>query len=751
MLLKPWRNIVIDLKNTEQTWKEAFDVFVNEPSSQRKRVKDILSGIQYFHDCESSADSDQRSWDGSGQSGVLDIDAEELAGELGEQFEVEVTEEALQDAIAAQTPINEALHARFAVEIARQAKIFRNDDSEWPIPVPSHVGNASGDDLTRLLEWKRQFERDVAIQNAGYDPPTLERSLDPGSVAPLTQSEIHQNSHGTVIPLARTAMSEAALEAVDVIALGKDQRRAYDIIIWHLDQTLRAWNPPPLRMLVHGEGGTGKSKVIQTVTEGFKTRGAQYMLIKAAYTGVAASLIDGKTTHAIGGISLFGDEAQLTAEGKAKLQQFWKHKCYLILDEYSMLAKDFFSLLSRNVGIGKEGSKDVAHSQSFGGINVIICGDLHQFPPVARPLHSALYYPSDQVRDSIDSQLGRAIYEEFSTVVTLKEQMRVTDSVWHEFLQHLRHGRVQEHHLSLLRSLIVGKTPEMNVNFREEPWRSASLVTPRHAVRTEWNEAATRKICSESHSQLFVCTANDTIGGRPLTLHESYMLESRHNGTSRTQKRRSKDLAREVKLAIGMKVMVTDNIETDLDITNGARGEIVDIILHPDEPPIDDSPIVHLRCMPLYILVKLTRTRATPLDGLQVNVIPIEPGISTYRIKIQQKEGHTMQKSVRRRQFPMTAAYAFTDYRSQGQTLPYVIIDIASPPTGTLSLFNLYVALSRSSGRASIRLLRDFDDKLFMASHDPALVDEDERLENLNIQTKLWYERMVEIDAIRAA
>ena len=155
--------------------------------------------------------------------------------------------------------------------------------------------------------------------------------------------------------------------------------------------------------------------------------------------------------------------------------------------------------------------------------------------------------------------------------------------------------------------------------------------------------------------------------------------------------------------------------------------------------------------MPLYILVKLTRTRATPLDGLQVNVIPIEPGISTYRIKIQQKEGHTMQKSVRRRQFPMTAAYAFTDYRSQGQTLPYVIIDIASPPTGTLSLFNLYVALSRSSGRASIRLLRDFDDKLFMASHDPALVDEDERLENLNIQTKLWYERMVEIDAIRAA
>jgi hypothetical protein len=43
------------------------------------------------------------------------------------------------------------------------------------------------------------------------------------------------------------------------------------------------------------------------------------------------------------------------------------------------------------------------------------------------------------------------------------------------------------------------------------------------------------------------------------------------------------------------------------------------------------------------------------------------------------------------------------------------------------------------------------DDKLFMASQDPAMVDEDERLEWLNIETKLWYVRMVEIDVIRAA
>ena len=30
----------------------------------------------------------------------------------------------------------------------------------------------------------------------------------------------------------------------------------------------------------------------------------------------------------------------------------------------------------------------------------------------------------------------------------------------------------------------------------------------------------------------------------------------------------------------------------------------------------------------------------------------------------------------------MTATFTFTDYCSQGQTLPYVIVDIASLPTG---------------------------------------------------------------------
>jgi len=55
--------------------------------------------------------------------------------------------------------------------------------------------------------------------------------------------------------------------------------------------------------------------------------------------------------------------------------------------------------------------------------------------------------------------------------------------------------------------------------------------------------------------------------------------------------------------------------------------------------------------------------------------------------------------------------------KSQGETIEYVIIDIGKLPTGALSPFPIYMVLSRSRGRDTIRLLRDFDPNLFQ--HHP--------------------------------
>ena len=140
--------------------------------------------------------------------------------------------------------------------------------------------------------------------------------------------------------------------------------------------------------------------------------------------------------------------------------------------------------------------------------------------------------------------------------------------------------------------------------------------------------------------------------------------------------------------------------------------------------------------------MKLSRTRASQLAGLEDAVVPVEVETSSMKISIRVRGSKTVERTVRRRQYPVPAAYSFTDYRSQGQTIPYVIVDIAKPPSGTLTWFNLYVALSRSSGRDTIRLLRDFDERLFLQSHDLDLMDEDDRLEELNQLTLQWWRKM---------
>lgn len=90
----------------------------------------------------------------------------------------------------------------------------------------------------------------------------------------------------------------------------------------------------------------------------------------------------------------------------------------------------------------------------------------------------------------------------------------------------------------------------------------------------------------------------------------------------------------------------------------------MDIILHSDEPDIDKSqPVVELKHLPAYILVKMKRTWASTLLGLNECVIPVEPTTVSYHIKMKQGNGKTYQRTVKQTQYPMTAGYTFTDYQ----------------------------------------------------------------------------------------
>ncbi len=66
-------------------------------------------------------------------------------------------------------------------------------------------------------------------------------------------------------------------------------------------------------------------------------------------------------------------------------------------------------------------------------------------------------------------------------------------------------------------------------------------------------------------------------------------------------------------------------------------------------------------------------------------------------------------------------------------------MDLGKPPSSALTGFNAYVALSRSRGRDTIHLLRNFDEKTFTIHPNEQLQREDTRLAELEEKTIQQY------------
>ena len=229
---------------------------------------------------------------------------------------------------------------------------------------------------------------------------------------------------------------------------------------------------------------------------------------------------------------------------------------------------------------------------------------------------------------------------------------------------------------------------------------------------------------------MYVVNAEDCAGRdrRPLTLKERLTVAQMDVAdTERLQNR--------VGIAIGMEAMVTQNIATDASLANGSRGRIIDIVLDPREEwstsDVDEEGVMKLTYPPAMVLFKPYRKPVIdPLPGLSPSQIPVFPFEANFYI------GGKKGIKVTRRQLPLTQGYAFTDHKSQGQTLGNALVDIGMLSRFPVNSFASYVALSRSRGRDKICLLRDFDVKLFTTHPSADLREEDDRLRVAAEETK---------------
>ena len=152
------------------------------------------------------------------------------------------------------------------------------------------IRSATDQDIQALDKWKADFDHpkeDEEEVTPLASPINRYDSPDPNVVCVEREKvELHRV---TGIPPELQCIDEEVLSPEQFLKV--DQLCAFKIIVWHLEETLAGRKPPPLRLIVNGEGGTGKSKLIEAITDYFSARGATHLLVKMAYTGIAASHI----------------------------------------------------------------------------------------------------------------------------------------------------------------------------------------------------------------------------------------------------------------------------------------------------------------------------------------------------------------------------------------------------------------------------------------------------------------------------
>lgn len=136
---------------------------------------------------------------------------------------------------------------------------------------------------------------------------------------------------------------------------------------------------PPWLFVCLGAAGTGKSHILRVFQDVMDRSGKLRTVAFTAPTGVAACNVRGLTVHSWAGIGTGSDPLEKTigiVSRSKEAKKRWLLTETLVIDEISMLSAELFDLLSA------VGSRIRQDPRPFGGLQLIICGDFFQLPPV---------------------------------------------------------------------------------------------------------------------------------------------------------------------------------------------------------------------------------------------------------------------------------------------------------------------------------------------------------------------------------
>ncbi|KAG8437075.1 hypothetical protein GDO86_007958 [Hymenochirus boettgeri] len=274
-----------------------------------------------------------------------------------------------------------------------------------------------------------------------------------------------------------------------------------------------------------GSAGTGKSYLLKRIVGALPPKST----FATASTGVAACHIGGTTLHAFAGIGSGKASLEQCIElaKRPGVRQHWTSCRHLIIDEISMVEGEFFDKLEA-VARAVRG-KD----EPFGGIQLIVCGDFLQLPPVTQA--------SSQTKFCFQAKSWKKC---FHLTMELTEVRRQTDKTFISLLQAVRLGRCTD---TVARQLLLTGTRRIE----RDGILATRLCTHKDDVELT-NDRRLQQLPGELHSY-------EALDSDP-------MLIKTINAQC--------PVNQQIQLKKGAQVMLTKNLDVSRGLVNGARGVV---------------------------------------------------------------------------------------------------------------------------------------------------------------------------------